>query len=144
MRSSYYKFVFAFIFFIIGGLGSVDAQLRFSSVIVEGNTLTQDATIKAISGLKPNKNFKSQDLNSSLKKLYQSGLFEKVELNPRNNSLVIKVIENKKIGKLVFEGNKKIEDGELEAIIKSKERMPFNKNQVTKDTRLISDYYRFK
>ena len=144
MRSSYNKFVFVFTFIIIGCLGPLNAQIRFSSVIVEGNSLTQDATIKEISGLRANKNFKSQDLNSALKKLYQSGLFEKVELNPRNNLLVIKVIENKKIGKLAFEGNKKVKDEELQSIINSKERMPFNKSQVTKDTRLISDYYRFK
>ncbi len=144
MRRSYNKFIFVFTFIIIGCLEPLNAQIRFSNVIVEGNSLTQDSTIKGISGLMANKNFKPQDLNSALKKLYQSGLFEKVELNPRNNSLVIKVIENKKIGRLAFEGNKKVKDEELEAIITSRERMPFNKNQVTKDTRLISDYYRFK
>ena len=41
-----------------------------------------------------------RDLNAALKKLYQSGLFDKVELTPRNNSLLIRVVENKKIGKL--------------------------------------------
>ena len=43
MRSSYNKFVFVFTFIIIGCLAPLNAQIRFSNVIVEGNSLTQDS-----------------------------------------------------------------------------------------------------
>ena len=144
MKRPFNKFILIFVLYIFGWIGAIEAQIRFSRIIVDGNLSTQASTIKTISGLKVNKTFKPQDLNSALKNLYESGLFESVEINQKNGALIIKVKENKKISRLVFEGNKKIEDKELEAIIKSKERMPFNKAQVTRDTRIISDYYRFK
>ena len=65
MISSFKKFVIVFVFVFIGCLGSVDSQVRFSKIIVKGNSLTEGETIKAISGLRANKNFKSQDLNLS-------------------------------------------------------------------------------
>ena len=40
--------------------------------------------------------------------------------------------------------NKKIEEKELLPLIKSKERQPYSKAQVVKDSRIISDFYRFK
>ena len=57
---------------------------------------------------------------------------------------MIKVKENKRIRRLVFEGNKKIEDKDLLPLIQSRERQPFSKVQVVKDSRIISDFYRFK
>ena len=57
---------------------------------------------------------------------------------------IIKVKENKKIRRLVFEGNKKIEEKELLPLINSKERQPYSRMQVVKDSRIISDFYRFK
>ena len=120
------------------------AQFKFSQIVVEGNTSTNIETIKSISGLKKNVSLSSGDLNKALKNLYSSDLFESVEVIPKGKIVILKVRENKRIRRLVFEGNKKIEAKELLPLIASRERQPYSKVQVVKDSRIISDYYRFK
>ena len=122
----------------------VHSQFRFSQIIVKGNSSTDVETIKSISGLEKNISLSAVDLNSALKNLYSSNLFENVEITPRGRTIIIKVKENSRIRRLVFEGNKKIEDKELLPLIKSKERQAFSRAQVVKDSRIISDFYRFK
>ena len=111
---------------------------------MQGNSNTDVETIKSISGLKPNISLSAGDINIALKNLYNSNLFDNVQVIPKGQTIVIKVKENKRIRRLVFEGNKKIEEKELLPLIKSKERQPYSKAQVVKDSRIISDFYRFK
>ena len=120
------------------------SQFRFSQITVQGNSNTDVETIKSISGLKRNISLSASDLNSALKNLYSSNLFETVQVIPKGQTIIIKVKENKRIRRLVFEGNKKIEEKELLPLIKSKERQAFSRAQVVKDSRIISDFYRFK
>ena len=122
----------------------VQSQFRFSKIVVKGNSTTDVETIKSISGLKRNRSLSAVDLNSALKNLYNSNLFENVEVTPQGQTIIIKVKENNRIRRLVFEGNKKIEDKELLPLIKSKERQALSRAQVVKDSRIISDFYRFK
>ena len=134
-------FLFCFAIFLSKPLYS---QFRFSQITVQGNSNTDVETIKSISGLKRNISLSASDLNSALKNLYSSNLFETVQVIPKGQTVIIKVKENKRIRRLVFEGNKKIEEKELLPLIKSKERQAFSRAQVVKDSRIISDFYRFK
>ena len=134
-------FLFCFAIFLSKPLYS---QFRFSQITVQGNSNTDVETIKSISGLKRNISLSASDLNSALKNLYSSNLFETVQVTPKGQTIIIKVKENKRIRRLVFEGNKKIEEKELLPLIKSKERQAFSRAQVVKDSRIISDFYRFK
>ncbi len=120
------------------------SQFRFSEIRVQGNSNTDVETIKSISGLKKNVSLTAGDINLALKNLYNSNLFENVQVVPKGQTILINVKENKRISRLVFEGNNKIEEKELLPLIKSRERQPFSKAQVVKDSRVISDYYRFK
>ena len=134
-------FLFCFAIFLSKPLYS---QFKFSQITVQGNSNTDVETIKSISGLKRNISLSASDLNSALKNLYSSNLFETVQVIPKGQTIIIKVKENKRIRRLVFEGNKKIEEKELLPLIKSKERQAFSRAQVVKDSRIISDFYRFK
>ena len=144
MKQSLIKLIlFLFCFSICLSTPS-QSQFRFSQIKVQGNSNTDVETIKSISRLKKNISLSASDLNLALKNLYNSNLFESVQIVPKGKTILIKVIENRRIRRLVFEGNKKIEDEELFQLIKSKERQPFSKAQVVKDSRIISDFYRFK
>ena len=144
MKQSLIKLILFFFCFSICLSTPSHSQFRFSQIKVQGNSNTDVETIKSISGLKKNISLSASDLNLALKNLYNSNLFESVQVVPKGQTILIKVKENKRIGRLAFEGNKKIEDKELLPLIKSKERQPFSKVQVVKDSRIISDFYRFK
>ena len=144
MRQAGLQLIFFFLCFVACFSKPLLAQFRFSQIVVQGNTTTDIETIKSISGLKQNIPLSASDLNLALKKLYSSNLFEDVEVTPKGKTIFIKVKENRRIRRVVFEGNKKIEDKELLPLIKSKERQAFSRSQVVKDSRIISDFYRFK
>ena len=120
-------FLFCFAIFLSKPLYS---QFRFSQITVQGNSNTDVETIKSISGLKRNISLSASDLNSALKNLYSSNLFETVQVIPKGQTIIIKVKENKRIRRLVFEGNKKIEEKELLPLIKSKERQALAREVV--------------
>ena len=120
MRRAGLQLTFFFLCFVACFSKPILAQFRFSQIVVQGNTTTDIQTIKSISGLKQNIPLSASDLNSALKKLYSSNLFEDVEVTPKGKTVFIKVKENKRIRRLVFEGNKKIEDKELLPLIKSR------------------------
>jgi len=134
-------YLFCFAIFLSKPLYS---QFRFSQITVQGNSNTDVETIKSISGLKRNISLSASDLNSALKNLYSSNLFETVQVIPKGQTIIIKVKENKRIRRLVFEVNKKKKEKELLPLIKSRERQAFSRAQVVKDSRIISDFYRFK
>ena len=144
MKQSLIKLILFFFCFSICLSTPSQSQFRFSQIKVQGNSNTDVETIKSISGLKKNISLSASDLNLALKNLYNSNLFESVQVVPKGQTILIKVKENKRIRRLAFEGNKKIEDKELFPLIKSKERQPFSKVQVVRDSRIISDFYRFK
>ncbi len=144
MKQSLIKLILFFFCFSICLSTPSHSQFKFSQIKVQGNSNTDVETIKSISGLKKNISLSASDLNLALKNLYNSNLFESVQVVPKGKTILITVKENKRIRRLAFEGNKKIEDKELLPLIKSKERQPFSKVQVVKDSRIISDFYRFK
>ena len=74
-------------------------QFRFSQISVQGNFNTDVETIKSISGLKRNISLSSNDLNLALKNLYNSNLFENVQVIPKGQTILIKVKENKRISR---------------------------------------------
>ncbi len=144
MKRSLSQFILYFFCIALIFSNPLHSQFRFSQITVQGNSNTDVQTIKSISGLERNIPLSAGDLNTALKNLYNSNLFEDVQVIPKGKTIIIKVKENKRIRRLVFEGNKKIEEKELLPLIKSKERQPFSKSQVVKDSRVISDFYRFK
>ena len=144
MKQSLIKLILFFFCFSICLSTPSQSQFRFSQIKVQGNSNTDVETIKSISGLKKNISLSASDLNLALKNLYNSNLFENVQVIPKGQTILIKVKENRRIRRLAFEGNKKIEEKDLLPLIKSKERQPFSRVQVIKDSRIISDFYRFK
>ena len=110
MKQALVQLTLFFLCFAICLSKPLHSQFRFSQITVQGNSNTDVETIKSISGLKRNIPLSSNDLNSALKNLYNSNLFENVQVIPKGQTILIKVKENKRIRRLVFEGNKKIEE----------------------------------
>ena len=90
MRQAGFQFIFFFLCFLACSSKPILAQFKFSQIVVQGNTTTDIETIKSISGLKQNTPLSASDLNSALKKLYSSNLFEDVEVIPKGKMIIIK------------------------------------------------------
>lgn len=134
--------VFRNIIFIVSLLLSVFAYGEtVDKIIIQGNERIEDDTIKSYLNVQPGVNFNSEDLDRSIKKLYASNMFKKVEISVKGNSLIVKVIENPKINLIVFEGNSKLKSKDLEAEIILKPRAVYTKAKVQEDVNRIIDLY---
>ncbi|MCP4314509.1 MAG: outer membrane protein assembly factor BamA [Hyphomicrobiales bacterium] len=121
---------------------SSTAQAAVVSVIeVRGNQRVDAETIRGNITIKPGKTFNKSDEDESIKRLFATGLFSDVRINQRGSALVVTVDENLIINQIVFNGNKKIKDKQLEALVQSKPLGPYDEITVEYDADAIRDAY---
>ena len=128
-------------------VGVLPAQIHaqsfvFSSFEVEGNLRTNDASVLEVAGIVPGQSVSAGQVNDALQRLQNSGLFEAVEILPRGNTLVIQVVEFPTINRVVIEGNRRLEDEELLAILESTPRRVYSPVTAERDAAAIAEAYR--
>ncbi|MEK6734450.1 MAG: outer membrane protein assembly factor BamA [Pseudomonadota bacterium] len=129
-----------FLVFILMISFSVNAQV-VSKIIIKGNERIEDDTIKSYLDISPRVNFDNENIDQSVKKLFGSNLFQKIDISVKDSILYVSVVENPKINLVVFEGNAKIKDKDLEAEISLKPRAIYTKAKVQDDVNRIIDLY---
>ncbi|MCT4559446.1 MAG: outer membrane protein assembly factor BamA [Pelagimonas sp.] len=113
----------------------------FSSVAIEGNQRVEAATILSYAGIARGQSVSEAELNDAYQRLAASGLFETVELVPQGSKLVIRVAEYPTVNKINFEGNRRIKDDDLSAIVQSQSRRVFSPRTAEEDAQRISEAY---
>lgn len=117
------------------------AQQTFATIVVEGNQRIDPETVIKFSGLRPGQAVSDAALNDAFQRVTASGLFSTVALVPSGNRLIIRVIENPIINAVSFEGNARVKDEDLTALIKSQPRRIYTPAQVEADAALITQGY---
>ena len=121
---------------------TVVAQAAVVSVIeVRGNQRVDADTVRGNMTIRPGENFTNADIDESIKRLFATGLFSNVQIDQRGRVLVVTVDENLIINQIVFNGNKKIKDKQLEAIVQSKPLGPYSETTVEYDAEAIREAY---
>nr|WP_089269816.1 outer membrane protein assembly factor BamA [Puniceibacterium sediminis] len=113
----------------------------FSNVQIEGNQRIEAGTILSYAGIARGATVSAAELNDAYQRILASGLFESVEIVPEGNRLVIKVVEFPTINAISFEGNSRIKDEDLSALVQSQSRRVFNPRTAEADARLITEGY---
>ncbi|WP_114008853.1 outer membrane protein assembly factor BamA [Cohaesibacter intestini] len=113
-----------------------------SRVDVRGNARVSDDTIRSYIQVKPGQRATAFAVDESLKALYQTGLFQDVKIRRSGSSLIVDVVENAVINRIAFEGNKRIEDKNLEQIVTSKSRGILSETKIRTDAQRILEAYR--
>jgi outer membrane protein insertion porin family len=124
------------------GSGSPAEAAVVSRVVVEGNQRVDAETIQAYLLVQPGQNFSAQDVDESLKALFETGLFADVQINQSGGALVVRVVENPIINEIAFEGNRKFKDEQLSTVLQSKPRDVFTRAKVQNDVQRILEIYR--
>lgn len=113
------------------------------SISVEGNRRVEVETIRSYFKPGPGGRLDQAAIDDGLKALIETGLFQDVKINRgAGGQLIVSVVENPVIGRIAFEGNKKIKDEQLTAEIQSKARGTFSRAMVQSDTLRIAEIYR--
>jgi outer membrane protein insertion porin family len=113
------------------------------SIEVQGNRRVELETIRSYFKAGPGGRLDQAAIDDGLKALIETGLFQDVRINRGpGGRLIVTVIENPVIGRIAFEGNKKIKDEQLSAEIQSKPRGTFSRPMVQSDALRIAEIYR--
>jgi len=126
-----------------GVLLSVPAAAQtLASISVEGNRRVEVETIRSYFKPGPGGSLGQAQIDDGLKALIETGLFQDVRINQVGGRLVVTVVENPVIGRIAFEGNKKVKDDQLTAEIQSKPRGTLSRPMVQSDAQRIAEIYR--
>ena len=112
------------------------------SIQVEGNRRVEVATIRSYFKAGPDGRLDQGHIDDGLKALIETGLFQDVRINQAGGHLVVTVVENPVIGRVAFEGNKKVKDEQLTSEIQSKPRGTLSRPMVQSDAQRIAEIYR--
>src|SRR5215468_2350358 len=120
---------------------SVEAQ-TVESISVVGNRRVEADTIRSYFKPGPNGALDAGRVDDGLKALIETGLFQDVQISRPGGKIVVTVVENPVIGRIAFEGNKKVKDEQLTAEIQSKPRGTLSRPMVQSDALRIAEIYR--
>jgi outer membrane protein insertion porin family len=119
----------------------VDAQVR-DGIAVQGNRRVDADTVRSYFHAGPDGRFDAAALDAALKALLATGLFDKVTIDRAGEHVIVHLSEAPVLGRVAFEGNKKIKDTELNAVIESKARGTLQRAVVQADVGRIMEAYR--
>jgi len=121
---------------------SVAVAQTAASIVVEGNRRVDVETVRSYFKPGPGGRLDQGRIDDGLKSLIETGLFQDVRINQAGGRLVVTVVENPVIGRIAFEGNKKIKDEQISAEIQSKPRGTLSRPMVQSDAQRIAEIYR--
>ncbi|WP_373356716.1 outer membrane protein assembly factor BamA [Pseudoroseicyclus sp. CXY001] len=120
---------------------AVSQSFSFTNVQIEGNQRIEPGTILSYAGIARGEVVSAGELNAAGQAIRQTGLFESVDIVPSGSTLVIRVVEYPMISQIGFEGNARIGDEELGALVRSTPRQVFNPNIAEADVAAITEAY---
>ncbi len=116
-------------------------NFRFNNVQIEGATRVEAGTILSYAGITQGELVTGGQLNTAYQNVLGSGLFETVELVPSGGTLIIRVREYPTINRINFEGNRRLDDEELTAVVQSQSRRVFSPSTAEQDAARIVQAY---
>ena len=118
------------------------AGTEIEKIIVEGNQRIEAVTVLSYLTIRPGDTVTPAKVDESLKSLFATGLFADVQLTQERSDLHVKVVENPIINRVVFEGNKKLEEKDLLKEVQLRPRIVYTKSRVQADVQRILELYR--
>ena len=112
------------------------------TIVVEGNQRIEARTVESYLLLEPGDPFDGERIDLSLKTLFATGLFADVAIDRRGDNLVVRVVENPIINRVIFEGNRSLDDEKLREEIEAAPRGIFTAARVQADVQRILELYR--
>jgi len=109
---------------------------------VVGAQRIEPTTVRSYLTVQPGDPFDADRLDDSLKSLFATGLFADIQLLREGSTLVVQVAENPIINRIAFEGNRRIEDENLQSEIQLKPRQVYTRTRVQNDVQRVIDIYR--
>lgn len=121
-------------------------DIKLKEVNIEGNNLTSESMIRYTAGLQEGENIAPGDFSRAVKRLWQLGLFNDIQIrmdeeSEEGLSLTIVVKENYIIGEILYKGNKKIKDKKFDEELGLRSGMRIQPNLINETIKKMKDLY---
>jgi outer membrane protein insertion porin family len=124
------------------GPTAASGQARLADIRIEGTQRIEPETVRSYMTIHVGEPIDPGEMDKSLKALFATGLFADVTLRREGNVVVVRVVENPIINRVAFEGNRRIEDKDLNNEIQLRPRVVYTRARVQRDAQRIIDIYR--
>jgi outer membrane protein insertion porin family len=112
------------------------------SININGNIRVENETVLSYIGVKVNDEYVEGSSSRMIKSLYNTGLFDQVDIQWKNGVLSVNVIENPVVNEVAFEGNNEIDDDRLRGQISLHSRAVYTTGKIQRDVKSILTTYR--
>ncbi|WP_029940722.1 outer membrane protein assembly factor BamA [Sphingomonas astaxanthinifaciens] len=122
----------------------VAAQPRLiRSIAVRGAQRLEPDTVRSYSNLAPGTPYDSETLDTAIKALYDTELFQDVQIEGADTgNLVIVIRENPVVNRIVLEGNKRLKEDKIRPEIRLAPRQIYTRSKVRSDVERIIELYK--
>ena len=127
---------------LIVTLAAVGTAQAGETIDVQGNRRIDTETVRSYFHAGPDGQFDEAARDAALKALLETRLFDKVTIERAGERLIVHLVEAPVLDRIAFEGNKKIQDKDLTAVIEFKSRGPLQRAVVQADVGRIIEAYR--
>lgn len=129
---------------LFSNIGRAEPIIR--SITIAGNISTDQRLIVNVSGLREGSQLTTTAIPDAVRRIYGLGLFADVVISasddPDNTDITIALDEFPRLGKLSFDGNKKVDDDELEKLSGLRAGQVISPYQTIEAQRKINSHYR--
>ncbi|MBK1697815.1 outer membrane protein assembly factor BamA [Rhodovibrio salinarum] len=115
---------------------------QIGEIVIRGTQRIEPTTVRSYLEVDPGDRFDAQELNRSLKGLYDTGLFEDVVLSREGDRLIVDVQENPIINRIAFEGNDELDEETLRQEVELRPRVVYTRTKVQNDVDRLLEVYR--
>ncbi|WP_062010914.1 outer membrane protein assembly factor BamA [Aureimonas sp. AU4] len=121
-------------------LSEADAAV-VNRIEVRGNQRVDSETVRNLTQIRTGQNITDADVDAAVTRLFATGLFSDVRANQSGGTLVVNVDENQIVSEVVFQGNKRIKNEQLQSIVQTASRQPYNASTAQADVDAIKAAY---
>lgn len=115
---------------------------KIQKINISDNQRIESSTISEYSGVKIGGQYSDAKANDIMKKLYDTALFEDINIQFRNGTLIIKVQETPFVSHVAFTGNYKVKTTLLANEIQTSPGENLRKNYIVTDLEKIKEIYK--
>lgn len=108
---------------------------------VRGNQRVEAETVRGFMQITPGQNVSEADQDAAVRRLFSTGLFSDVRISQSGGTLVVQVDENQIVNQVLFQGNSKIKDEQLNATVQTSPRGAYSSATTEADVQAIRDAY---
>ena len=116
-------------------------DFEINEIIVDGNRRIETETIRSYTAIETPTALTTGEVNDAVQRVRASNLFESVSAEVQGTRLKLTVVEFPTVNEVVFEGNDRLGDSQLSALVRSQSRRVYSVSQVRDDANAIAEAY---